>query len=141
MNINTEIALLSSHQAAPREGHLDQLLYIVAFLKKKPKLTLYFDPSWAIIDENIFNCSDREQFKDHYRDAGEELPDRMPRPRGRAAKMVAFVDASHAANKINRKSHTWYIIFINRAPIIWYSKRQNTVESSTFTSECVAMKT
>ena len=65
----------------------------------------------------------------------------MPRPRGRAAKMVAFVDASHAANKVNRKSHTGYIIFLNRAPIIWYSKRQNIVESSTFASEFVAMKT
>ena len=32
------------------------------------------------------------------------------------------------------------IIFINRAPIIWHSKRQNTVESSTFTSEFIAMK-
>jgi hypothetical protein len=30
---------------------------------------------------------------------------------------------------------------LNRAPIIWYSKRQNTVESSTFGSEFVAMKT
>ena len=64
----------------------------------------------------------------------------MPRPRGRAAKMVVFIDASHAANKVNRKSHR-YIIFLNRAPIIWYSKQQNTVESSTFTSEFVAMKT
>ena len=140
VDINTEIALLSSHQAAPREGHLEQLLHIVAFLKKRPKLTLYFDPSRAMIDENMFNGSGREQFKDHYRDAEEELPDRMPRPRGRTVKMVAFVDASHAANKVNRKSHTGYIIFMNRAPIVWHSKRQNTVESSTFTSEFVAMK-
>jgi hypothetical protein len=31
------------------------------------------------------------------------------------------------------------LIFINRAPIIWYSKRQNTVEMSTFGSEFVAL--
>ena len=29
---------------------------------------------------------------------------------------------------------------MNRAPIIWYSKRQNTVETSTFGSEFVALK-
>jgi hypothetical protein len=29
---------------------------------------------------------------------------------------------------------------VNNAPIIWYSKRQNTVESSTFGSEMVAMR-
>ena len=33
------------------------------------------------------------------------------------------------------------IIFVNRAPIMWFSKRQNTVESSTFGSNFVAMRT
>ena len=47
---------------------------------------------------------------------------------------------THTANKVDRKSHTGYVIFINRAPIIWHSKRQNTVESSTFTSEFIALK-
>ena len=125
----------------PRQGHLEQLLHIVAFLKKKPELTLYFGLSQAVLDESIFSGSNIEQFQDHYRGAQEELRDRIPRPRGRAGKMVAFVDASHAANKVSRKSHIWYIIFLNRAPIVWYRKRQNTVESSTFTSEFVAMKT
>ena len=141
VDINTEISLLSSFQAAPREGHLNQLLRILAFLKKKPKLTLYFDPAQAKLDENMFSGSDYTQFKDHYRDAVEELPDRRPKPRGRMVKITCFVDASHAANRVTRKSHTGYIIFINRAPIIWYSKRQNTVESSTFTSEFIALKT
>jgi hypothetical protein len=31
------------------------------------------------------------------------------------------------------------LIFVNKAPIIWYSKRQNTVETSTFGSKFVAM--
>ena len=30
---------------------------------------------------------------------------------------------------------------MNRAPILWYSKRQNTVESITFSSEFIAMRT
>jgi hypothetical protein len=30
---------------------------------------------------------------------------------------------------------------LNRAPIIWYSKRQNTVETLTFGSEFIALKT
>jgi hypothetical protein len=32
------------------------------------------------------------------------------------------------------------IIFVNNAPILWHSKRQNTVESSTFGSEFVALR-
>jgi hypothetical protein len=50
-----------------------------------------------------------------------------------------FVDADHADNLATRRSHTGIIISINNAPILWYSKRQNTVESSTFGSEFNAM--
>ena len=51
------------------------------------------------------------------------------------------MDAAHASDKMTRHSHTGYIIFVNRAPIICYSKRQTTVESSTFSSEYIALKT
>jgi hypothetical protein len=72
--------------------------------------------------------------------AEEPLPHKMPSPRGRAFTMTAFVDASHAANKITRRSHTGYVVFLNRAPIVWYSKRQQTVETSTFSAEFIALK-
>ena len=55
--------------------------------------------------------------------------------------MNCFVDADHAGNQMTRRSQTGIIIFINRAPIIWYSKRQNTVEASTFGSKFIALKT
>ena len=42
VDITMEVSLLSGYQASPRIGHLEQLLHIVALLKKKPKLTLYF---------------------------------------------------------------------------------------------------
>ena len=65
----------------------------------------------------------------------------MPIPRGRMVSTTAYVDALHAANKMTRRSHTGFILFVNQAPITWYSKRQNTVESSTFSSEFIALKT
>ena len=52
-----------------------------------------------------------------------------------------FVDSDHAGDKVTRQSQTGILIFVNRAPILWYSKRQNTVETSTFGSEFIAMKT
>ena len=54
--------------------------------------------------------------------------------------LVCFVDASHATNKVTRRSHTGVMIFLNQAPTLSYSKRQNTVESSTYGSELVAMR-
>ena len=55
-------------------------------------------------------------------------------------KVSCFVDADHAGCRITRRSHTGILIFCNRSPILWFSKRQTTVESSTFGSEIVAMR-
>jgi len=64
----------------------------------------------------------------------------MPEPLGHPVTIHAFVDANHAGNVVTRRSHSGIIIFVNNAPIIWFCKRQNTVESSTFGSELVTMR-
>ena len=64
----------------------------------------------------------------------------MPVPRGNPVTTHCFVDASHGSDRATRRSQTGILILINSAPIIWYSKRQNTVEASTFGSEFTAMK-
>ena len=143
VDILTELSLLSAYQASPRQGHLEQVYHIFGYLKLKPKLTLYFDPTQPPIDPIWFaSCDDRQLFLEQYRDATEQLPPNhlIPTPLGRSISITAYVDASHAANKVTRRSHTGFIIFLNRAPIIWFSKRQNTVEASTFSSEFIAMK-
>ena len=43
-----------------------------------------------------------------------------------------YVDANHAVNMTNRRLHSGNIVNVNNAPIIWYSKRQNTVKASSF---------
>jgi hypothetical protein len=70
-----------------------------------------------------------------------ELPPNAPEPRGKSVTMTCFVDADHAGCLATSCSHTGVIIFVNRAPILWYSKHQNTVDSSTFGSEFIAAKT
>ena len=65
----------------------------------------------------------------------------MPEARGIEITITAFVDANHAGDKTDRKSQTGVLIFVNKALIHWYSKKQNTVESSTFGAEFCAMRT
>jgi hypothetical protein len=65
----------------------------------------------------------------------------MPETRGKEVEIHCFVDADHAGDQVTRRSHTGILIFCNCAPIIWYSKKQNTVETSTFGSEFIALKT
>jgi hypothetical protein len=80
------------------------------------------------------------EMKDFYPDAEETLPLNAPSPRGLPIQINAFVDADHAGNLVTRRSHTGILIFLNLGLINWFSKRQNTVESSTFSSEFVALR-
>jgi hypothetical protein len=137
VDIATEVSLLSSHLALPRAGHLQQVYHIFGYLKAKPKKTLAFDPQHPDIDENRFVKCD---WHDFYRGAKEPIPGDAPEPRGNVVSTHCFVDADHAGNLVTRRSQTGILLFVNRAPIIWYSKRQNTVETSTFGSEFVAMR-
>ena len=64
----------------------------------------------------------------------------MPKTCGNSVSTHCFVDANHAGNKVNRRSQTGILIFVNKAPIIALSKQQNTVKTSTFGSEFTALK-
>ena len=128
---------LSSHLALPRAGHLQQVYHIFGYLKKSPRKRLFFDPDHPKISEDRFQKHD---WVDFYRDAKEAIPDNAPEPRGREVSMHCFVDASHASDKATRRSQTGVLIMINRAPVVFYSKRQNSVETSTFGSEFTACK-
>ena len=77
---------------------------------------------------------------DFYEDAVELFPPNMLAPRGNSISMDLFVDADHAGNKVTPRSHTGFFILLQNAPIIWFTKRKNTVESSSFGSEFVAMR-
>jgi len=87
-------------------------------------------------DERRFQPAD---WTDFYPKASDEFPPNMPEPRGYPVDITCFVDADHAGNLVTRRSQTGMLIFVNKAPITWFSKRQNTVESSTFGSEFIAM--
>ena len=54
--------------------------------------------------------------------------------------ITGYVDADHAHDLVTRRSVTGVLILLNNTPIKWYSKRQNTVETSTYGSELVAAR-
>ena len=61
--------------------------------------------------------------------------DVMPEPRGDKVHITAFIDADHARDKSTCRSVTGIVIFLNSTPFKFYSKKQSTVESSTYGSE------
>jgi hypothetical protein len=139
LDMYLEVSLLSQYQANPREGHLEALYHVFAYLKSHADLgRLVYDSMSPEIHEGAFR--DDVDWTDFYGSVTEELPAKMPKPLGRAVIISAFVDANHAGNVVTRRSHTGIIIFVQNAPIVFYSKRQNTVEAATFGSEFVALR-
>ena len=70
----------------------------------------------------------------------EAIPPNISKPCGNSISTYCFVDSNHAGNKVTRRSQTGILIFVNKALIIAFSKRQNNVETSTFGSEFTALK-
>ena len=112
-------------------------MHIFGYLKQNPKRKLAFDPDHPDIDERRFKQYD---WHDFYRGAEEAIPPDRPPVRGNPVSTHCFVDANLAEDSVTRRSQTGVLIFVNRAPVLWHSKRQNTVEASTFGSEIVALK-
>ena len=136
--IHTYIRLCKfCHLATPREGHLEQCLHIFAYLKKYNHSKFVFDDSVPVFDEEWFQQCDWEEF---YPGAEEVLPPNAPEAWGKPLTMMCFADADHASCHVMHRSHTGVLILLNKALIIWYSKRQNTVETLMFGSEFIAMK-
>jgi hypothetical protein len=138
IDIAVETAIMSQYSALPREGHIEAVYLIFSYLAVHPYGKIVFDPTTPMLDEESFQHD--VDWKPFYGDVTEEKSNDMPTPLGLPVNIACFVDANHAGNVITRRSHTGIIIFIQNAPIIWYSKKQNTVESSTFGSELVAMR-
>jgi hypothetical protein len=130
MDIMCEVSMMTSHMALPREGHLTQLFHMFAYLKKKHNTRMVFDPSYPFVDEERFK-SDLD-WTALYGDVKETIPPNVPEPRGKEVVIWHYVDADHAGEQLTRRSRTGYLTFFNMAPTNWFSKRQNSVETSTF---------
>jgi hypothetical protein len=138
VDIITEVSVLAGYLASPRDGHLDAALHVMSHLKAKHNARLILDPTYPEIDKSNFLERDWDGY--YGVDLKEEMPPDMPIPCGKDVDLRLFVDASHANDKVNRRSRTGFFVFLNSALVQWCSKKQPTVETSVFGAEFVAMK-
>ncbi len=137
VDIITEVSMLASQLACPRDGHLEAVYRIFVYLGNKHNSRMVFDPTYYDIKMDSFKECDWREF---YGNVSEPVPPNMPSPRGEEVEIRLYVDSDHAGDQLVRRSRTGYFIFMNSAPLIWFSKRQPTVETSVFGAEFVAMK-
>ena len=140
IDICLEVSLLSSHVALPRVNHLKHLLRVFGYLSVHHNAEIVFDPTDPVINEGDYEVKDWTASEFGHVQGKEQLPPNMPEPRGFGFIMRAKVDADHASDTVTRQSRTGFLIFLQGSPIYWHSRKQTSVESSTFGSEFVAMK-
>jgi hypothetical protein len=116
------------------------VLHIFAHLRQYHSAEMVFDPSDPDIDEMKFEKKDWTSSEFGHIDGDEAVPENAPVPRGRGFTISAKVDADHASDTVSRRSRTGILVWVNCALVHWWSKKQNSVESSSFGSEFIAMK-
>ena len=138
-DIFCEVAIMSQYSASQRLGHIEGLYHIFGYLKKHEMSRVVFDPKHPKVEQGSFASADMD-WTNLYRDVVEDLLPGMPEPLGKSVHTTCFVAADYAGNIFTCQSDTGVLIYVTNAPIILFSKNQNTVDSSTFRSEFVAMR-
>ena len=130
----------SRFSMAPRQGHLEGMIRVFGYLKKWSKGAIVIDPKYP--DHSQFDVADYETWKEFYPDVEELAPsdDEKPQPLGKKARLTVHKDSDHAHDVVTRRSVTGVILLVNDTPVKWISKRQKTVETSTYSAELVAGK-
>lgn len=129
---------LARFSMSPRLGHIKAMKKVFGYLKQHPQGRVTCDPNVPPFSQVERTTSNK--WREYYPDATEELPFDLPTPRGNAVRVTVFVDADHAHDVVTRRSVTGMVAFVNGMIVRTYSKKQRTVESSSYGSELNAAR-
>jgi hypothetical protein len=137
-DIATASMTMSGFRANPRQGHFMRVFRIYGYLRKMNQGCIRVDTSRYDFSDTEFQEFDWQRTV--YKGAKETIPTNAPTPLGKEVDTIYFHDANLYHDIITGRSVTGIIHFLNRTPIDWFSKKQNTVETSTYGSEYVASR-
>jgi len=121
---------------SPREGHMKVMFRIFGYLKNHAKASLKMNFSYP---EERVEGIEKANWKHLYpAGAHEKLPHNPPEPKGKPIRVWGEFDIDNAYDLEARRSVSGILIYINNSVVKWYSKRQNTIETSTYGSELVS---
>ena len=109
--------MLTSCSVLPREGYLQQLFQIFAYLDNKHNVERIFDQSIPNIDQSQFEKQDWSDSVYYASDIDgklkEKIPTDMPRSRLDGLTMRASINSDHAGNQLTSRPRTDSIVFLN----------------------------
>jgi hypothetical protein len=129
---------MSGFRIAPRIGHLGSLRHKYGYLSKMRFASIRVrteEPNYSDIPDHQYNW-----MYTVYGNTKEVLPKDAPEPLGKHITLSQYVDANLMQDVTTGKLVTGILHLINKTPIDWYSKKQATVETTTFRSEFVAAR-
>ena len=138
-DVTTAVMTMSSFRANPRIGHLQRVKRIIGYLSKMRHGSIRYRVSKP--DMSCFEGKEVDWSHTPYGESREEIPHNTPKALGKSVVTTHFVDANLYHNLLTGRSVTGTMEFINKTPIDCFSKKQNTVETSTYGSEFVAART
>jgi hypothetical protein len=128
---------MSSFRAAPRQGHLDRVKRMCGYLANKKSAAIRIrteKPDYSDVPVRTF---DWERI---YGKVEEEIPDDIPEPLGKSVVTTTFLDANLLHCLATGRSVSGILHLLNKTPVDWFSKKQNTVETATYGSEFVVAR-
>ena len=138
-DIAYSLSTLARYNNAPREGHFNAVIRVFEYLNTHKNGEIVIDTSEAPVRKTT-SLSRGFNWSEFYPDVKEQIPEDMPNPQGKMASITCYVDADHARDNVTRRSVTGIVLLINNTPMMYLSKRQGTVETSTYGSELVASR-
>jgi hypothetical protein len=96
-----------------------------------------FGPTNPSVDMGTFITTG---WKSMYGDMKDMIPPDALVYRGKDIDLRLFVDSDHVGEHFTRRLGTGFVIYLSMAPLVWFSKRHPTVESSVIGAEFVVMK-
>jgi hypothetical protein len=121
------------------EGHMTRVIRVWGYLKKYPSRSLGIDSSRFSIEGEELDYQHID-FVEHYAYAREELDPRFPQPMGGELDITILFDSDHAHDKVTGRSISGIIVLVGSTPVIWKSKRQGAVQTSTYGAEFSVMR-
>ena len=131
------VSSMGRFRAEPRTGHLDRLGRIFGHLRNYKDFSIKFRTEMPDYSAYVPQTYDWEYI---YGGVTEETPSDAPEPLGNPVCTTHWVDASLNHCKVTGRGVTGCVHMVNKTPIDMYTKRQSTVETSTYGAEFVAAR-
>ncbi len=138
-DIMTAVMTLSSFRPAPRQGHLDRAKRLCCYLSNFKDASIRFrtdEPDYSMLPEQCADWDTRI-----YGEVREDVPEDAPEPLGRYVTITSYFDANLHHCMLTGRAVTGILHLLNQTPIDAYSKKQSTVETSTYGAEFLSGRT